>query len=197
MASVFNNTDLVGDVVAPGAFKDSIGEPAKIKMLWQHDSGQPIGVWKELRESDMGLEVRGNLLLSVQRGQEAHSLLKAGALDGLSIGFRIPKGGSAFDKDSGIRTITKADLWEVSLVTFPANPKARVSRVKMLNDAGQTPTPREMEAALRDMGFSRRQSRAFMAKGYSGLDPEAVAAEELAERIHALTEDIRSAIPTP
>ncbi len=83
------------------------------------------------------------------------------------------------------------------MVTFPANPKARVSRVKMLNEAGQTPTPREMEAALRDMGFSRRQSRAFMARGFSGLDPEAVAAEGLAERIHALTDDIRSAIPTP
>ncbi len=197
LASVFGNKDMVGDIVAPGAFRDSIRSPNAIKMLWQHDSGQPIGVWKELRESDKGLEVRGNLLLSVQRGQEAHSLLKAGALDGLSIGFRIPKGGSAFDKVSGIRTINKADLWEVSLVTFPANPKARVSRVKMLNDAGQMPTPRELEAALRDMGFSRRQSRAFMAKGYAGLDPEAAAAEELAERIHALTDDIRSAIPTP
>ena len=66
-----------------------------------------------------------------------------------------------------------------------------------VGDAGRLPTPRELEAALRDMGFSRRQSRAFMAKGFSGLDPEAAAAEELAERIHALTDDIRSAIPTP
>ena len=65
----------------------------------------------------------------------------------------------------------------------------------MLNDTGQMPTPRELEAALRDMGFSRRQSRAFMAKGYAGPDPEAVVAEELAERIHALTADIREAIP--
>ncbi len=65
----------------------------------------------------------------------------------------------------------------------------------MLNDAGQMPTPRELEAALRDMGFLRRQSRAFMSKGYSGLDPKAAAAKELAERIHALTDSIREAIP--
>ncbi len=192
---MFGNKDMVGDIVAPGAFKDSIRDPAKVKLLWQHDSAQPIGTWRELRETPEGLEAKGHLLLGVQKGDEAHQLLKAGALDGLSIGFRIPKGGSAFDKDSGIRTITKADLWEVSLVTFPANPKARVSRVKMLNDAGQMPTPRELEAALRDMGFSRRQSRAFMAKGYAGLDPEAAAAEELAERIYALTDSIREAIP--
>ncbi len=197
LASVFGNTDLVGDVVAPGAFKDSIRDPAKIKMLWQHDSGQPIGVWKALAETDRGLHAEGHLLLGVQRGEEAHLLLKAGALDGLSIGFRIPKGGSAFDKVSGIRTITKADLWEVSLVTFPANPKARVSRVKMLNDAGQMPNIREVEHMLRDVGFTRAQAKAFLAKGYAGLDPEAAAAEELAERIQELTDDIRSAIPTP
>jgi len=197
LASVFGNTDLVGDVVAPGAFKDSIRDPAKIKMLWQHDSGQPIGVWKALAETDKGLHAEGHLLLGVQRGEEAHLLLKAGALDGLSIGFRIPKGGADFDKETGVRTLRRVNLWEVSLVTFPANPKARVSRVKMINDVGELPTPREMEGMLRDVGFSRRQSRAFMAKGFSGLDPEAAAAEELAERIRALTDDIRSAIPTP
>ncbi len=139
----------------------------------------------------------GDLLLGVQRGQEAHLLLKAGALDGLSIGFRIPKGGAEINRDTGIRTITEAELWEVSLVTFPANPKARVSRVKLLNDVGQVPTPRELEAALRDMGFSRRQSRAFLAKGYAGLDPDAAAAEDLADAIRDLTANIRSAIPTP
>ncbi len=197
LASVFGNRDLVGDIVAPGAFKDSIRDPGRIKLLWQHDSGEPIGTWRHLRETADGLEARGDLLLGVQRGQEAHLLLKAGALDGLSIGFRIPKGGSAFDRETGVRTITKIDLWEVSLVTFPANPRARIATVKLAIDDDQMPTPRELEAALRDMGFSRRQSRAFMAKGYAGLDPEAAAAEELAERIHALTDDIRSAIPTP
>ncbi len=103
LASVFGNKDMVGDIVAPGAFRDSIRSPNGIKMLWQHDSAQPIGTWRELRETDRGLEAKGHLLLGVQKGNEAHQLLKAGALDGLSIGFRIPKGGAEFDQDSGIR----------------------------------------------------------------------------------------------
>ena len=197
LAAAFNNQDMVGDVIMPGAFKGSIRSPKKIKMLWQHQSDQPVGVWTGFIETDKGLHAEGKLVLDVQRAAEAHALMKAGAVDGLSIGFRIPAKGSVFDRETGIRTITKIDLWEISLVTFPANPKARVSRVKMLNDVGELPTPREMEAALRDMGFSRRQSRAFMSKGFAGLDPEAAAAEELAERIQELTDDIRSAIPTP
>ena len=195
LASVFGNTDMVGDIVAPGAFKDSIRDPPRIKLLWQHDSAQPIGTWRELRETPEGLEARGHLLLGVQKGDEAHQLLKAGALDGLSIGFRIPKGGSAFDRETGIRTITKVDLWEISLVTFPANPKARIATVKLALDGDRVPTRRELEVAFRDMGLTRAEARGLLAKGYAGLDPEAAAAEQLAERIRALTENIRSAIP--
>ncbi len=195
MASVFGNRDLDGDVVAPGAFKESIANPSRIKLLWQHNTAEPIGTWRQLRETTEGLEARGDLLLGVRRGQEAHLLLKAGALDGLSIGFRIPPKGSVFDRATGVRTINKVDLWEVSLVTFPSNPRARVNAVKLLNDQKLVPTPRELEMAFRDLGFTRAQAKGLVARGYEALNPEAAAAEELAERIRALTGSIREAIP--
>lgn len=153
--SVFGNADLDNDIVERGAFKASLKEkgPAGIKLLWQHDWRQPIGVYDEIREDDRGLYVKGRLLVGdVGQAREAHALLREGALDGLSIGFRTVK--DLYDSDSRERTIIEADLWEISLVTFPANPEARVSAVK------QFTTVRQVEVALRDVfGLSQRQSK--------------------------------------
>jgi len=129
-ASVFGEEDLSRDVIEPGAFKDSLNRRgiAGIKMLFQHDPNQPIGVWEDLRELPRGLYARGKLLMEVVRAREVLSLMLAGALDGLSIGFRTIK--ARKDGNGGVRHIEQVDLWEVSVVTFPMQPLARVSAVK-------------------------------------------------------------------
>ncbi|MBE2277691.1 MAG: HK97 family phage prohead protease, partial [Rhodobacteraceae bacterium] len=93
-------------------------------MLWQHDPAQPIGIWDEVREDEHGLWVKGRLLTEVGRGREAVALLEAGAIDGLSIGYRTVK---AARDGKGLRHLTELELWEVSLVTFPMLPEARVA----------------------------------------------------------------------
>ena len=164
-AAVFNNVDLMGDTIKPGAFKGSIRTPRKIKMLWQHSSFEPVGVWKSLEEKGDALVAEGELLLDVQRAAEARVLMKAGAVDGLSVGFQIPKGGASFDDDTGRRVINKAILWEISLVTFPANPKARLTSVKTA--AEQITTKREFEKFLRDVGgFSISTAKAIATSGF-------------------------------
>lgn len=127
-ASVFGRRDQGGDSVLPGAYTRSLANlEAKgrtVKMLWQHDPAQPIGVWDEVREDEKGLYVKGRLLTDVARAQEAAALLEAGAIDGLSIGYRTK---SAQKDDKGGRLLSELELWEVSLVTFPMLPEARVA----------------------------------------------------------------------
>jgi HK97 family phage prohead protease len=126
-ASLFGAADHGGDVVQKGAYDASLKRLAKVrsgvKMLWQHDPTRPIGVWDEVREDPRGLYVRGRLLLEVQAAREAHVLLQAGAIDGLSIGYRTIRSEKA---QSGQRLLHEIELWEVSLVTFPMLPEARV-----------------------------------------------------------------------
>jgi HK97 family phage prohead protease len=120
-ASLFGAPDQGGDAVAPGAFAGSLGQGRAVRLLWQHDPAQPIGVWEELREDARGLFVRGRLLTEVARGREAAALLKAGAIEGLSIGYRTRRA----ERRAGGRLLTEVELWEVSLVTFPMLPAAR------------------------------------------------------------------------
>jgi hypothetical protein len=114
----------------PGAFRDSLSArgPQGVKLLFQHDPNEPIGVWLDLYEDGKGLFARGRLMPEVARAREVLSLMRAGALDGLSIGFRTVKGRT--DPKSGVRRLDKIDLWEISIVTFPMLPEARVSTVK-------------------------------------------------------------------
>ena len=133
-ASLFGEEDLARDVIEPGAFADSLDKrgTSGIKMLFQHDPNQPIGVWQELKEVPRGLYARGRLMMEVARAREVLSLMSAGALDGLSIGFRTIK--ARKDKKGSVRHIEKVDLWEISVVTFPMQPLARVSAVKQYGD---------------------------------------------------------------
>lgn len=127
--SVFNLIDSQRDMVLPGAFLDSLRAHAwGVKLLWQHDAKEPIGVIEELREDDQGLYVRGRLLMDIARAREAYALLKEGVVSGLSIGYSPVR--YRIDPDSGVRLLAKVDLWEISLVTFPANDAARVTVVK-------------------------------------------------------------------
>jgi HK97 family phage prohead protease len=129
-ASLFGEADLNRDVVMPGAFLTSIGRRGAggIRMLFQHDPAAPIGVWREIREDARGLFVRGRLMTQVAKGREVLALMRAGAIDGLSIGFRTLRGRT--DAKTGTRRLFEVDLWEISVVTFPMLPAARVSAVK-------------------------------------------------------------------
>lgn len=152
-ASLFGAIDQGGDVVGKGAYAASLSLRPGIKMLWQHDPAQPIGVWDEVREDAKGLYVKGRLLPSVAKGREAIALLDAGAIDGLSIGYRTIK---ARKNDKGQRVLEELELWEVSLVTFPMLPSARVTA-----KSGETPDEAE---ALRDMAATFRGARATLAQ---------------------------------
>ncbi len=132
-ASLFGATDQGGDVVRKGAYAKSLGasKGRTVKMLWQHDPTRPIGVWEEIREDGKGLYVRGRILTDVQDGREALALLEAGAIDGLSIGYRTVRA----EKTAQGRDLHEIDLWEVSVVTFPMLPEARVQGAHDASDA--------------------------------------------------------------
>ncbi|MGL4279565.1 MAG: HK97 family phage prohead protease [Albidovulum sp.] len=131
-ASLFGIADQGGDVVVAGAFRDSLARRGAggVKMLWQHDPALPIGVWTAISEDARGLKVTGQLDLAVGKARELHALMRSGAVDGLSIGFRTER--SRRDARTGQRRLEKIDLWEISLVTFPMLPQARVSAVKSI-----------------------------------------------------------------
>lgn len=137
-ASLFGKVDLSKDSVEPGAFRRSLKKrPAfNVRMLFQHDPNQPIGRWLEIREDARGLFVRGQLTPGVAKSQELLKLMRAGAIDGLSIGFRTVR--ARKNAATGVRQIFEADLWEISVVTFPMLPEARVARVKGIGPNGLT-----------------------------------------------------------
>ena len=170
--SVFGVVDTYQEVVAPGAFTESLAELAAkdrtVPVLWQHRQDQPIGVYTEIREDETGLFVKGQLLIGeVAQAKEAHALMKAGAVTGLSIGYWVRE--SSFDEKTGVRTLTKLDLVEVSLVTFPANDDARVEAVKFKLAHGELPNIREFEKLLREAGFSKSQAAVVAGHGLPEL----------------------------
>lgn len=162
--SVFGVKDNYDDVIAKGAFMDSLkahkAAGTMPAMLWQHDSDKPIGVWTEMVEDEKGLRIKGQLAMETVKGKEAHALLKMGALNGLSIGFMSKQW--AYDRDTEVRTLTEIDLWEVSLVTFPANEKARVTNVKSSPD--DVNTPKDAERILREAGISKADATALVSR---------------------------------
>jgi uncharacterized protein len=129
-ASLFWTRDLNDDVTAAGAFSASLARtgPDGVKMLFQHESGEPVGVWDEIAEDGRGLWVRGRILTVTPQGRLVAALVKAGALDGLSIGFRTVK--ARPDESGRLRVLTEVELWEVSIVTFPMLPQARIESVR-------------------------------------------------------------------
>ena len=157
--SVFGVIDSYKEVVAPGAFAESLSQRTPA-LLWQHRSGEPIGVYSALREDQTGLYVEGKLALKTARGAEAYELLKMGAISGLSIGFMTRE--DSYDRVTDVRTLKKVDLWEVSLVTFPANDAARVSGVKSIDTIASLA---DAESYLRDAGgLSRREATALVSR---------------------------------
>jgi HK97 family phage prohead protease len=148
-ASLFGEIDQARDMVMPGAFAATLRQRSvqRIPMLFQHDPAEPVGVWLELREDHRGLYARGRLIPEVARGRELLSLLKAGAIDGLSIGFRTVKG--RIDPRTRVRSLLAVDLWEISIVTFPLLAGARVRAVKQAAPSSQVCPPRASLARTR------------------------------------------------
>jgi HK97 family phage prohead protease len=148
-ASLFDVPDASGDEVAPGAFAATLARPAlRPKLLWQHDPAQPIGVWDVLREDERGLWAEGRLIGEVRAGAEALALLRAGAVDGLSIGFRTVRAARLPD---GRRRLIEVELWEISLVTFPMLDEARAAAGPAADD--------DAEPELRRLAETLEQAR--------------------------------------
>jgi hypothetical protein len=193
-ASTFGNRDLAGDVIRRGAFKASIASPSRIKLLWSHDPAQIIGVWKSLEETDKGLLAVGQLALGVRRGAETLELMRMGAVDALSIGFRVPKNGSQFENET--RILTKIELLEISVVGIPANPQARITEARAAFLRGGVADPVSFERLLyermRDDGISRRQVKALLSDGYRGLAPEAAEAADLTDLLASIERATRA-----
>lgn len=173
--SIFGNLDSYGEVVEPGAFVKSLARHAKEKskplMLWQHNPDDPIGVWDDLVEDTKGLRGTGRLLKGVRRADEAYIMLKAGAIQGLSIGYREVK----VEPDGNNRRLKELDILEISIVSFPANRRARVEAVKnermddfarRLRD-GEPPSIKEFEDILREAGVPKSMAVAIASHGYA------------------------------
>ena len=161
--SVFNITDGGGDIVIPGAFAETLSSQKAAgrlpAMLWQHRQSEPIGVYTSMEEDSVGLKVAGQLALKTVRGAEAYELMKMGALSGMSIGYRSRD--DSYDRVTGVRSLKKLDLVELSLVTFPMNDASRVSAVKGIETIESL---RDAERHLRDSGMSRAEAVAFIAR---------------------------------
>jgi HK97 family phage prohead protease len=182
--SVFGNRDAGGDVVMPGAFSDSLKSGRRVMMLWQHDPNQPIGVWDEITEDENGLRVRGRVVKTSGKGMEVAGLVKCGGIDGLSIGYRPQE----VDRDAelGSRRLTKIDLWECSLVTFPMNSLAAIYSAKAADM-----TERDLERVFEDLGHSRRMAKAMAGGAWRARsdvlrDADAACPEDVQRDVDAL-----------
>lgn len=172
-ASKWDLEDSYGEAVVKGAFAESLiewgGRP--IPMLWQHQSGQPIGVWDEYREDGVGLYVEGPVNLETQRGREAMSDIKMGSVSGLSIGYyELVVDSWEEARKNGVRKLHKLDLRETSPVTFPALREAQIDAIKARKAHGQIPTLREFEEGLRErLLLTRSQAAIVASRGYVAL----------------------------
>lgn len=179
--ATFGNIDAGGDRIEKGAFASTLKEwGAKGKfppMLLQHGGGfmgsaddmLPVGKWTSMEENGRGLKVEGELFaMTTERGQYIYEGLKAGALDGLSIGYRAKEFVLGTKPGEPRRTLKSVDLFELSIVTFPMDGKARIGAVK---GAENVKTIRDFEDFLREAGFSNAQAKAIASRGFKAADP--------------------------
>jgi HK97 family phage prohead protease len=189
-ASVFGNVDSYGDVVDAGAFTKSLKRRQPL-LLWQHDPSTPLGIWEGMAEDTKGLRGVGKLFAGVRAADEALILLRGGAVQGLSIGYRVLK----YRMEGEVRHLSELDLMEVSIVSFPANGKAKIDGVKSegmdefvrrLRD-GEPPSIKEFEAVLRDAGFPKSMATAIASQGYAkAIRSESEGKSEAARFLSAL-----------
>jgi uncharacterized protein len=173
-----NKKDSYGDIITKGAFTETLKKGGRngngIPMLWQHDTKKPIGIYQQIVEQNDRIKVSGKLALGVQQADEAYILAKMGAIKGMSIGWDLlrddegepVKDAFEFDTKNKVRYLKQLDLWEISLVTFPANTRATITSVKSVIE--NTKNIRDFENALRDEGMSISASK-YLAKLYKPL----------------------------
>lgn len=188
-ASKFNGLDSYGDTIAPGAYAKTLRNRKQnpILLRWSH-WGPVIGKWTALEEDDVGLKVEGELTPGHSVASDVYASLKHGAVNGLSIGFRLPENG--FEMDGHVRVLKRIDLVEISIVETPADLGARVGDVKSAIDDAMT--LKEIEALLRDTGrFSRADATALVARvkaiSRGERDEETRTSSEIAAQIRAVT----------
>jgi HK97 family phage prohead protease len=171
-AAIFNNVDNGMDVIQPGAFKEIVTtRDGMVRVLHYHRPAEPIGK-AEVKEDDKGLRFKGQLILDDPLGKRVHSHMKAGILDGMSIGYDVLPGGADI-LASGVRALKALKLWEISVVTFGMNPLALVEGVK----AEQICNIRDYEDFLRDVGgFSKTHAKALASGGWKALQGQREAA---------------------
>lgn len=178
--SVYGNSDLGDDVVMAGAFDESLASDRRPKMLYQHDPSQVLGVWEEMTSDERGLRLKGRIATRTQLGRDVAELAAMGAIDGLSIGFNVVED----EWEGRTRYIKKADLWEVSVVTFPMNQEARIDATK-----AASMQKRDFERVLtQDAGLSRTVARALMSGGLEAVKATQDAGEGFDDLREALTE---------
>jgi len=197
LASTFGgDPDSHGDIIAPGAFSKSLAKHAaagtRPALLWQHDQRDPIGIWTGLKETDLGLLATGRLTLDVPQAKSAHALMRDGALS-LSIGYSVPQGGAEIY--NGARLLKEIDLHEISAVALPANPLAKITRVKSFNP--DDPNIREFEAAARDaLGLSAREVKRLLSGGWNALirdeQADSVDLAAIAAKLQKITAQLRA-----
>lgn len=190
--SVFDVIDSYREVVAPGAFRNTLSkwkEKGRLPpLLWQHRPGEPIGPFTHMEEDKKGLYVEAQLLVDdIARAKEAYALLKAKVVGGMSIGFSINDNGEEYDSRAGIVVLKDIDLWEGSLATFPANEAAQVEsvkglqfidRIRMRTSAGQLPDIRDFEDSMREVfGFSHTKAKAIASLAIGQLRREVEGAQ--------------------
>lgn len=171
-ASVFGTVDSYREIVAPGAFLESLkaikasGDP--LPALWQHRSAEPVGGYDVLEEDERGLKVSGWLLKDeIEKAREAYALMKRRVVKGLSIGYYVLE--DSFNEKDRVRTLKKLDLVEISIVTFPANPDAQIDSIKSKLAHGALPTLPQFEQLLREAGFSKSQAAVIANRGLKHL----------------------------
>ena len=195
--SVFGNKDNGGDIVMPGAFKECIASGRRPKMLWNHDPSQPIGAWDEMSEDENGLRMKGRISRRGKAGEIAE-LIEMGGIEGLSIGYRTQE--YEMDMDEGSRKLTKLDLWETSVVTFPMNELAGIYAMKA-DEMSETQIKRHIEKALRAIQISGTEAKAMAAAAMkrreevlreAGVSLPETAQREVDELKQLLTETLKN-----
>ena len=191
-ASTFGNVDKGNDIVVNGAFRKSLRRRPfnKVKLLYQHRTDEPIGVFRSMKEDERGLYVKGQLAMGTQKGKEVYELMKMGALDAMSIGFKADPKSQSYDERRRRRFLKDVDLMEVSLVTFPMNDKAIVHQVK-----GSDRTIREWEDLLRDVGDLSRMESKMAAKAVVDVLEQREVAEDFGDVLESI-ESIKKVLTT-
>lgn len=187
LASPFGGSpDSYGDIVMPGAFAESLArhraEGAAPPMLWAHDAARPVGRWDEIAETSEGLHVAGQLNLATAAGRDAFEHTRAGDVGGLSIGYHVPPGGASLNRETGVRTLARIELHEISITTLPAARMARITGVKSLGG------PDELRDLLRSHGLPHRFCEKIAAAGWAEIAGKSVAEIEAEVKVETLAE---------